>query len=133
MENYKELNLKRLESVIEEWNAAVLAGELDDPIKPCPRENLLISGETLDRTRNLLNMITDVELEIFPTQRSTIQIELEKGTSIGGEKKTLYMEAEIYSDRIDYFEATVNPVHQLFQQDNFPADEVANRFNSMRD
>ena len=133
MENYKELNLKRLESVIEEWNAAVLAGELDDPIKPCPRENLLISGEALDRARNLLNMITDVELEIFPTQRSTIQIELEKETSIGGEKKTLYMEAEIYSDKIDYFEATVNPVHQLFQQNNFPADEVAKRFNSMRD
>ena len=125
MENYKELNLKRLESEIEEWNAAVLAGELDDSIKPCPRENLLISRETLDRARNLLNMITDVELEIFPTQRSTIQIELEK--------KTLYMEAEIYSDKINYFEATVNPVRQLFQQDNFPAEEVAKRFNSMRD
>lgn len=133
MENYKELNLKRLESVVKEWNAAVLAGELDDPIKPFLRENLLISGETLDRARNLLNMITDVELEIFPTQRGTVQIELEKETSIGGEKKTLYMEAEIYSDKVNHFEATINPVHQLFQQDNFPADEVAKRFNSMRD
>ena len=133
MKNYKELNLKRLASEIEEWNAAVLAGELDDPIKPCPRENLLITKEALDHARNLVTMITDVELEIFPTQRGTVQIELEKKTSVNGEKKTLYMEAEIYSDKINYFEATVNPVHQLFQQDNFPADEVAKRFNSMRD
>ena len=133
MNGYAEKNLSNLCNTVKEWNDAVLAGELDDPIKPCPRENLIITEELLNHAKNLVTMITDVGLDIFPTQRGTVQIELEKKTLVNGEKKTLYMEAEIYSDKINYFEATVNPVRQLFQQDNFPAEEVAKRFNSMRD
>ena len=133
MNGYAEKNLSNLCNTVKEWNDAAFAGELDDPIKPCPRENLIITEEVLNHAKNLVTMITDVELDIFPTQRGTVQIELEKKTLVNGEKKTLYMEAEIYSDKINYFEATVNPVRQLFQQDNFPAEEVAKRFNSMGD
>ena len=69
MNGYAEKNLSNLCNTVKEWNAAVLAGELDDPIKPCPRENLIITEEVLNHAKNLVTMITDVELEIFPTQK----------------------------------------------------------------
>lgn len=65
-------------------------------------------------------------VETFPTPRNTIQVEYES------EEDNVYMEAEVFKDKIRVFKCVLNPRSTLLKNDNMTVGEVISEFNRIQ-